>query len=195
MIWFSSDWHMAHRNITGKAVSKWKSGYRDFNSVPEMNDTIITTINKYVKYDDTIYFLGDFAFADSKKIHDFRYRINCKTIHFLYGNHDEEIRKDTNLQTIFTTVKDVDFITINGKHFFLSHYSHRVWPGSHRGNIHLYGHSHGSIPDYGKSMDVGIDVAYRMYGEYRPFSITEIINLMDKKDIAEIDHHVLKNPN
>lgn len=194
MEWFSSDWHGYHKNIAGKNVSKWKSGYRDFNSVTEMNDSIITSINKYVKYDDIIYFLGDFAFADAKRIEQLRWRINCQTIHFLYGNHDEDIRNDQKLQGLFTSVKDVDFITVNGQNYFLSHYSHRVWPGSHRGTIHLYGHSHGSIPDFGKSMDVGIDVAYRLLGEYRPFSITEINDIMSKKKISELDHHVAKNP-
>ena len=195
MIWFSSDWHFGHKNIAGPKISKWKSGYRDFESVPEMNDTIINTINKYVKEDDTIYFLGDFAFADPKKIKQFRERINCKTIHFLYGNHDEDIIADENLQSLFTTTKDVAFKNFNSQNFFMSHYAHRVWPGSHRGAIHLYGHSHNSIPDFGKSMDVGIDVAYSMFGEYRPFSITEIIDIMSKKDISELDHHVIKNPN
>jgi len=194
MIWFTSDLHIGHKNITGKSVSKWKSGYRNFNSVTEMNDTIINNINKYVKWDDVIYFLGDFAFVDVKKIQDSRHRINCQTIHFLYGNHDEDIRNDQKLQGIFTSIKDVDFITVNSQNYFLSHYSHRVWPASHRGTIHLYGHSHGSIPDFGKSMDVGIDVAYRLLGEYRPFSITEIIDIMSKKEVSELDHHVFKNP-
>jgi calcineurin-like phosphoesterase family protein len=194
MIWFTSDLHIGHKNITGKSVSKWKSGYRNFNSVTEMNDTIINNINNYVKWDDVIYFLGDFAFVDVKKIQDSRHRINCQTIHFLYGNHDEDIRNDQKLQGIFTSIKDVDFITVNSQNYFLSHYSHRVWPASHRGTIHLYGHSHGSIPDFGKSMDVGIDVAYRLLGEYRPFSITEIIDIMSKKEVSELDHHVFKNP-
>ena len=68
MIWFISDTHFFHTNISGKAVSKWKSGYRNFNNVKEMNDTIFDNINKYVKYDDIIYFLGDFAFGDHRKI-------------------------------------------------------------------------------------------------------------------------------
>ena len=194
MIWFSSDWHFSHKNITGPTVSKWKSGYRDFKSIPEMNDTIFNTINKYVKWDDTLYFLGDFAFSDPKKIPEYRNRINCQNIHFIYGNHDEYIRENEKLQELFTSVKDVDFFSVNHQNFFISHYAHRVWPGSHRGTIHLYAHSHDSIPDFGKSMDIGIDVAYRMLGEYRPFSITEIIDIMNKKDISELDHHVVKNP-
>jgi hypothetical protein len=38
-------------------------------------------------------------------------------------------------------------------------------------------------------MDVGVDVAYRMFGEYRPFSLEEIINIMDKKEVILPDRH------
>jgi hypothetical protein len=38
-------------------------------------------------------------------------------------------------------------------------------------------------------MDVGVDVAYRMFGEYRPFSIGDITRIMEKRDIHQIDHH------
>jgi hypothetical protein len=72
---------------------------------------------------------------------------------------------------------------------FLSHYSHRVWNGSHKGITHLYGHSHGLIDDFNKSMDVGVDVAYRMFGEWRPFHLNEIIDIMSKKIISPVDHH------
>ena len=59
-----SDFHLGHANIAGPKTSKWKEGYRNFDSVVEMNDEIINTINKYVKHDDVLYFLGDFCFGD-----------------------------------------------------------------------------------------------------------------------------------
>ena len=185
-IWFSSDWHLSHTNIAGPKVSKWKSGYRDFENVYEMNKCITQTVNKYVKHDDILYFLGDFCFGTKSKIPDLRYQFNCQNIHYIRGNHDKEI--DSNKEC-FLSINDV--LTVkHGQHkFFLSHYAHRVWLGSHRNIIHLYGHSHGSIPDYGKSMDCGIDVAYRMFGEYRPFSIEEIISIMDKRETKIVDHH------
>lgn len=43
--------------------------------------------------------------------------------------------------------------------------------------------------NYGKSMDIGIDVAYKLFGEYRPFSIDEIISILDKKEVEYPDHH------
>jgi calcineurin-like phosphoesterase family protein len=36
----------------------------------------------------------------------------------------------------------------------------RSWPGSFHGSVLLYGHSHGRLPRYGRSMDVGVDTNY-----------------------------------
>jgi calcineurin-like phosphoesterase family protein len=89
---------------------------------------------------------------------------------------------------IFLSVQDVLELSIDKRtHFFLSHYAHRVWNGSHKGVIHLYGHSHGSIPDYGKSMDVGVDT-----NNLKPYSLDEILTIMKKRDIEFPDHHDVK---
>lgn len=186
MIWFSSDFHFGHTNIAGPKVSKWKAGYRDFESVHEMNKTLTQTINKYVKPEDTLYYLGDFAFGGHTNIPTYRHSLQVQTIHALRGNHDDHIMK---YKDIFTSIQDVCILTVPPFNFWLSHYSHRVWIGSHKGYIHLYGHSHDSIADHGKSMDVGVDVAYRLFGEYRPFSMDEIVQIMNKKEISFLDRH------
>lgn len=185
-IWFTSDLHFSHKNITGAGISSWKSGYRTFNSVHEMNSTITDTINKYVKEDDILYHLGDFCFGGHVKTPLYRKSLIVKTIHTLRGNHDENIDL---YKDCFTSINDVLSIKHGQTKIFMSHYSHRVWLGSHKGVIHLYGHSHASIPDFGKSMDVGIDSAYKLFGEYRPFHLSEIIDIMNKREIKKIDHH------
>lgn len=186
MIWFSSDFHFGHTNITGPKVSNWKSGYRDFESVHEMNKTLTQTINKYVKKDDILYFLGDFAFGGHQNIPSYRHSLQVERIHLCRGNHDNHIDKYKNL---FESINDVMWFLGPPEAIFMSHYSHRTWQGSHKGIIHLYGHSHDTIPDYGKSMDIGVDVAYRLFGEYRPFSLDEIVQIMSKREIAFVDHH------
>jgi hypothetical protein len=40
------------------------------------------------------------------------------------------------------------------------------------------------------SMDVGIDSAYRILGEYRPFSYDEIARIMAKREHNPVDHHL-----
>ncbi len=187
MKWFASDFHFGHANIAGPKVSKWPKGYRDFDSVDQMNQTIIKTINKYVAFDDDLYFLGDWCFGGHEKTPLYRAQISCRNLFVCRGNHDKQIDR---YNSFFSSIEDTQSIMEKGiPPIFMSHYAHRVWEGSHKGHIHLYGHSHDSIPEHGKSMDVGIDVAYRMFGEYRPFSLTEIVDIMSKKEIVFLDHH------
>lgn len=198
-IFFSSDWHGYHVNIAGPKVSKWKDGYRNFDNEIEMTEHFIKNINNCVKHDDILYYMGDWSFGNVYNIKRLRDQIHCRTIHLMLGNHDQKIRENKEVvyqngsfypQDLFTSVQDVLEVKHGNHTFFMSHYAHRVWSKSHRGYIHLYGHSHDNIPDYGKSIDIGIDVAKRILGEYRPFSIEEIISIMDKKEIKSVDHHI-----
>lgn len=218
-IWFTSDTHYGHSNIASKNCSKWSSGYRSFNSLEEMNNRIVKNINTYVKEDDILYHLGDWSFGGIDNIWNFRKQINCKNIHLILGNHDTHIYNDKELPNVkraevyspilidgkpiggdycdyinakglFTSVQDVLTVKHGKTTFFLSHYAHRVWYGSHKGIIHLYGHSHDNLEsNYGKSMDVGIDGAKRILKEYRPFKLEEIMNIMDKREIYYPDKH------
>lgn len=96
MIWFSSDWHYWHKNITyGDSVWPDKeTKTRKFDSVQEMSRALVASINKYVMEDDILYFLGDYSFSGVENIYNFWKQINCKNIHFIPGNHDGHIRKN-----------------------------------------------------------------------------------------------------
>ena len=171
-----------------------------------MSRHIVKIWNQIVSEEDILYCLGDWSFAGIDNIKNFRNQLRCQTIHLVLGNHDDHIRKNkiitstdnignnyVQVQSLFSSVNEA--LTVkHGKHmFYLNHYAHRVWYGSHKGCIHLYGHSHDSLDKnnqfWGKSMDCGIDSAYRILGEYRPFSIEEVISIMDKRDIRFVDAH------
>lgn len=196
-IWLTSDTHAFHKNIAGPGVSSWKSGYRDFKDQYEMTAKIADTFNKYCKHNDTIYHLGDWSFGGVDNILKFMDMLVCKNIHLIYGNHDENIKTNRKFeingyhaQDLFTSCNDTLELNIGKQNkLFLSHYAHRVWLGSHKGVIHLYGHSHGSIPDYGKSMDVDVDVAFKLTKEWRPFHIDEIYKIMNNREVVFADHH------
>lgn len=202
MIYFTSDTHYGHANIASKSTSKWDKGYRNFKDLDEMNEKLIININNTVKEDDVLYHMGDWSFGGIENIWKFRKRINCKTIHLILGNHDQHIENDKLIltdrglqpaQELFTTVQYYKEVKINGKMFVLSHYAHKIWHGSHKGWYHLYGHSHDSLDrnklGYGKSMDCGIDSAIRLTGFPRPFSVDEIVKILDKRPIEFPDHH------
>lgn len=51
---------------------------------------------------------------------------------------------------------------------------------------------HGSFNNLNKNtlrMDVGVDSAKMILGEFRPFSIEEVIDLNSRKKIIPISHH------
>lgn len=219
-IYFIADTHFGHKNIASVNGSNWDKGHRPYGSLHEMNKDLIEGINKTVGQDDTLYHIGDWSFGGVENIWNFRKRLICNNIHLILGNHDHHIENDRIIQIpdedrdlcfnrfggfstikagdLFSSVSYVREITINGKKFFLSHYAHRVWPGSHKGVYHLYGHSHDSLdivdnwgtPNFwGRSMDCGIESAIRILGEARPFSLTDITNILDERPVKFVDHH------
>lgn len=217
-IWFTSDTHYGHRNIV-RGVSNWRDengnpspGPRDFDTLEEHNEALIAGINDNVKEGDTLYHLGDWSFGGYMNIVHFRNSLNVKTIHLCLGNHDHHIKAKKVyheekcatycVNHLFSTVNQVKQKKIGGHMFFLSHYSHRVWDQAHHGAIHLYGHSHGTLPDYErmirddswtefptgdyyKCMDVGVDT----HPEFRPYNLDEILEIMKDRVPLSVDHH------
>ncbi len=167
MFCFSADTHLNHKNIIEYCS-------RPFSTIEEMNETIIENFNDRIMPDDTLYHLGDFSFGDAYR---WRKRFKCKNIFLIRGNHDKSGLKDAG----FGWVKDThNLIRPEGKEIsiFLSHYGHRVWPSSHHGSYHLYGHSHGKLPSYGKSFDVGVDCF-----NFIPISLDTVIGIMDTEPL------------
>lgn len=157
-----------------------------------MDETIIKNINDNVKWNDTLYFGGDWSFGGLENVAKYRNRIHCQTIHFVIGNHDHHLLKPE-IAALFTSVQHVigypDGKKIGGTRFLICHFPWLVWDKHAKGSIHLHGHSHGSLKDKEyykrKVLDIGIDA----HPEFRPFHIDEIMKIMDKREVNIIDHH------
>lgn len=199
-IWFTSDTHYNHKNIC-RGTSSWLSergkgessmqSTRDFNTLSEMNNAIVKGIHSVVKPGDILFHLGDWSFGGEASIEEFRNQILGIGVHFIFGNHDHHIERNQRYRDLFLSTKYYREISIDGQMIVMCHYAYRVWNQSHRGAWNLYGHSHGTIDKepYGKSMDVGIDSAKKLLGEYRPFSFSEVKQIMDKRSLLLVDHH------
>jgi calcineurin-like phosphoesterase family protein len=180
-IWFSSDFHLGHKNII-------KYSNRPFVHVTEMNETIIDNWNAKVKNDEVAYFLGDFCFGSEKEVGNYLRRMNGY-IKILFGNHDKALRKFADNGVYSEKIEFLDEykeIKIGDQHITLCHYALRVFNRSHHGAWALYGHSHGTLPDdpHTLSIDVGVDVH-----NFFPISFEEIKKIMGKKSFKPIDHH------
>lgn len=86
----------------------------------------------------------------------------------------------------FEEVCDYKEIRHNGQRIILCHYAFRVWNSSHHGSWHLYGHSHGSLPDDlgALSWDVGSD-----NNNFTPISFEQVKEIMSHKTFVPVDHH------
>lgn len=215
-LWFTADSHYNHANIV-RGISKWKgdrfSATRDFKTLQEHNNAIVDGINKYVKENDVLFHIGDWSFGGPESIKIFRNRIKCKTIHLCLGNHDDYIRENyvfqdgTTAYQLFSSVNDIIQKKINKNYFVMCHYAFRTYRSGSKGAINLHGHSHGSLAPYQKllqiaddpylyktgdlykQLDVGVDVAYELFREYRPFHIGEVLNIMENRVNLGVDHH------
>ena len=107
-LWVTSDTHYSHTNMC-RGVSKWDGarGTRDFNTLEEMNQAIVDSINSVVRPDDILLHLGDWSFGGIEQIWEFRKRILCKNIFLFLGNHDDHIAEDRVLPNCWSDENDV----------------------------------------------------------------------------------------
>lgn len=205
---FTADTHFGHANIiryTNRpflnsgdldAEGEWTSKYHARVAARKMDAELISRWNATVTPDDDVYHLGDVCLSYNGVINYLR-QLNFKTFKFIWGNHDKDMEVLFNNIKLYSDLwKRVEFlgdmaeVVIDGQLIVLNHYAMRVWNKSHRNSWHLYGHSHGSLPDdpNALSCDVGVDCH-----DYRPISFERVKEIMSKKKFVPIDHHGAKN--
>jgi len=149
MIYFLSDTHFGNKPI----------GYcqREFNDIEDIDNKIIDNINKTVKFNDILYFLGDFCHKgeNPKKYRD---KIVCNNIHIILGNHDSE----KYFKKTFCSISCIKEITHCKQKIVMCHYPMRAWHKSYRNAWMLYGHVHGRLnkedqDSFKLTLDVGVD--------------------------------------
>lgn len=181
---FTSDLHLSHRNI----IKYCKRPFIDEN---EMNEVIISRWNSTVSPKDIVYVVGDVTFEkDEAKRDQILYQLNGEK-HLVWGNHDKLLHK---WQRHFKTAKDIATLHVppeanngKGQRIVMCHYAMRVWDQSHYGTWHLYGHSHGSLPDDENmlSCDVGVDS-----WDFTPVSMEQLAQHMAKKNFKPLEYRV-----
>lgn len=182
-IYLTSDFHFSHKNIC-RGTSSWtdKSGTRPFNSLEEMNETILENLNSAIGENDELFFLGDFIFGDVTLTREFRDKIRCKNICFINGNHDKHIRQYSDC---FLWIRDYFSLNYKGKNVVMFHYPIASWDKQHHGAVHAFGHCHGSFTGpNGRSHDCGVDT-----NMFKPYAIDDFIEICNAKEKMSVDHH------
>lgn len=179
-VWFTSDLHIGHKKI----VEYTNRGA--FTSQETHDQDIIDLWNSQVSKHDVVYQLGDFVFncRDVQEWERVVDKLNGRIIHFR-GNH---CSKDV-LERSGREWYDLKRVKVGSQQIVMCHFAMRVWDMYHYGAWHIYGHSHGSLPGIGRSIDVGLDNAYNVFGEHKFFSLDDLRDLIGTKEIQFNDHH------
>lgn len=194
MKYFTADTHLNHNKIFAVHPGADPLTYRHlvFDSIEQHDAAIIAAINARVTKQDELFILGDFTFDRlSSGLAKWRSKIKSKGIWLIRGNHDPS---PTACRRAFgLRYRDTHETKVCGIPTWLSHYAHLVWPKSHYGSFHLYGHTHEQKEDVfdalmpeRRSMDVGVDNAYTLFGEYRPFSESEVYEILKERKGFEV---------
>lgn len=172
-IFFTADTHLDHERMI--VLSK-----RPFQSRDEMNSTIIDNWNRVVHPQDTVYHLGDFAFATNERVTQLLRMLNGHK-HLIQGNHDDEhvgkARGWASTRFYYRVRKALPTSII------LFHYPIEIWDRRHYGSVHLFGHLHGRPLERSSELrhDVGVDA-----NNFTPVSIDVIKTMMEQRVGAQM---------
>lgn len=170
MNYYTADLHLGHKNIITLCD-------RLFNSVEEMDQTIIDNINNTVSAKDDLYILGDFSYKSGKSPIEYLKQINCKK-HLIIGNHDSFMLTLPNIHRYFDSIDFYRILNDSGHEVVMFHYPLAEWAGFFRGSYHLYGHVHnnftnpwhGYMPTLDHRFNVGVDVT-----DFKPVTLDQLI--------------------
>lgn len=183
----TADWHLDHESII-------KHCDRPFQNTEEMAERFFEQTNKVLEKGDRLWILGDFAWRASnvgKWIMRFKRSVQ---INFVLGNHDAK-----SIKNHVSLCKDMAYTKLSGflvgpHKCHLSHYPLFSWRAKEHGAYHFYGHSHGrseetlnKICSKRLSMDIGIDCAYQILGEWRPFLFSEAIDHIKSRNFGKLE--------
>ena len=193
MIFFSSDPHYDHTNII-------KYCGRTFSNVEAMNENLIEAWNRVVGYRDSVYFLGDLMLGENYS--KFLRRLNGQI--FILNNeyhhdktwikeakkHEEESFSHLHIEGKSPTtgmIYPLETISVEKQIIVLCHFPLEEWDRKHHGAWHLHGHQHNRGDSFRKEkkLDVGVDNAKVLLGEYRPFSFDEVRKVMETRGRKE----------
>lgn len=135
--YYISDLHLGHKNVI-------RFDNRPFDSVEEMNETLVNNWNSVVTNADHVYHLGDFCWGKKDEWIEFLKRLNGN-IHIIRGNHCLK-QFGSDVKKYLAEVADYKEITDEGRHVILCHYPIPFYKADYNPNVYmLYGHAHTTL--------------------------------------------------
>lgn len=198
-LYLISDTHLGHRNII-------KYCDRPFNSLEEMNSTIISNWNEVVGYDDVVLFGGDLAMTKPEKAIEYARKLNGNMV-ILSGNHDDFDKWRTPYPVLESEYFDYNYFGEKYE-FYYTHWPprynskterkdsrvqpHYTKPPEWFDNWVIHGHTHNNdlknfpfINNEEKTINVSSEVI-----NYTPLEINDLIKIIQLDNRYETIHDV-----
>lgn len=190
MIYFTSDWHIGHKNII-------RLGERPFTDMAQMKYVIFDNYNSVVRDEDIVYFVGDIFWQYQDAPNVLKYLKGTKVL--IIGNHDKcfkpksrdkyiEFYKDAGFFKVYDSVR----VALNGRYVTVNHFPYRIEGAEqtqryyeHRpinqGDWLIHGHIHqnGFVKD--KQINVSVEV-----WDYKPVSQRTIAQIMNNTYVPTV---------
>ena len=160
MIYITSDLHFNHNK-------EFLYKPRGFETILDMNNTIIQNFNSIITYDDDLYILGDLALGGAdmhQNSLDLIGALNGK-LHLVRGNHDSDKRWEayTTLHNV-VEIQNAIYLKYHKYHFYMSHFpamtANLEKESLKQCTINLFGHTHQKTNFYNEipfMYHVGVD--------------------------------------
>lgn len=169
MIFYTADLHLSH-----EAIIRYCG--RPFETVEEMNETIVNNWNAVVGKKDEVYVIGDVLFKLKAGSQLYLDRMNGVK-HLIRGNHDKQNLKKERFAEQFASIDDYLVIDDEGRKVVLFHYPIVEWEGYFSGAYHIYGHIHNSDNEANRIMknipnafNAGVDL-----NDFTPQTLSQLI--------------------
>lgn len=169
MIFYISDLHFGHRNVIGMDG-------RPFETIEEMDETLIRLWNGRVTDEDDVYILGDFAYRNGNTASWYLRQMKGRK-HLIIGNHDRLTIQDEKAMAYFSSVEKMVLINDNDRTVSLCHFPVAEWNGKRRGGYHVHGHLHNrrdAVYKFMSRFDKALNAGCMLNG-YRPVTLDELI--------------------
>lgn len=145
--------------------------------------------NSQVPAGSMVYILGDVSFGRFDNTCEWLLGLNGQKI-IIKGNHDRaddlDLLKAANIIQNWHHYKE---IKIGDTTACLFHFPITAWHRQHYGSLMLYGHCHGSFQGQGKTLDVGIDNSYNVFGKHCLFSEDDVLQYMQGREVYIAESH------
>ena len=119
MNYYIADMHLGHKNVL-------KFDSRPFESVEEMNKTLIANWNAKVTDEDDVWLLGDFCYRSDKDPSFYLKKLKGRK-HLIIGNHDKATVKSASALKYFESVERLQHVKDRNHTVIVCHFPLATW--------------------------------------------------------------------